>query len=233
MRMSSFSEWISTFASTRAAFGRAGVFRIAGLGVLVWLAACVQAQAQGLEEQVETNAFEITPFVGYMAGGEFEDPLDNSDRDLAEDTSFGIIANAAVDSWRHYELLYSTQTAELEGAAPIDVDVQYLQIGGIVSHPDARRVIPYFGLGLGAARLSPDGPGLSDETKIAFSVAGGVRVPITRHFGVRFDLRAFLTLLDTEGDIFCVSSSGLTCRVRAKSDTFVQYAASLGVSIGF
>jgi len=195
------------------------------------LLACAQAQAQ--EEPEHVNAFELTPFVGFMGGGEFEDPVDDSDRDLDEDTSFGLIANAAVDAWRHYELVYAQQGTTLDGATPTDMDVQYLQIGGIVSNPDSRYVIPYFGLTVGAARLSPDEPGLDDETKLSFSVAGGVRVPITDHFGVRLDLRAFVTLLESDGDLFCVSSSGLTCRIRAKSDTLLQYSAALGVTVGF
>jgi Outer membrane protein beta-barrel domain len=199
----------------------------AAAALLTW------APAQAQEEPEHVNMFELTPFVGFMGGGEFEDPTDDSDRDLDEDTTFGLIANAAVDPWRHYELLYAQQSTELEGAVPTDMDVQYLQIGGIVSHPDATRVIPYFGLTVGAARLSPDEAGLDDETKLAFSAAGGVRVPITDHIGVRLDLRAFITLLESDSDLFCVSSSGLTCRIRAKSDTMLQYAASLGVTVGF
>lgn len=195
------------------------------------LLACAQAQAQ--EGAPSVHAFEVTPFVGFMGGGEFEDPADQSDRDLDEGTSFGVIANAAVDAWRHYELVYARQSTEVGGAIPTDMDVQYLQIGGIVSNPDARRVIPYFGLTVGAARFSPDEPGLDDETKLAFSAAGGFRMPITDRFGVRLDLRAFVTLLESDGDLFCVSSSGLTCRISAKSDTLLQYSASLGVTVGF
>jgi Outer membrane protein beta-barrel domain len=186
------------------------------------------------DEPEHFNEFEITPFVGYQGGGEFEDPADATDRDLDGDTSFGIIADAAADYWRHYELLFSQQSTTVQGETPIDIDVQYLQLGGIVSHPDMERVIPYFGMTFGAARLSPDGPGLDDETKLAFSVGTGFRVPITDRIGVRFDARAFITLLNTDGDLFCVSSQqGATCRIRAKSDTFVQYAAALGVVIGF
>jgi hypothetical protein len=130
-------------------------------------------------------------------------------------------------------LLYSTQSTSVDGATPIDMDVQYLQIGGIVSHPDATRVIPYFGLTVGAARFSPDAPGLDDETKLAASIAGGFRVPITDHFAVRLDLRAFVSVLDTDGDLFCVSDGGVTCNISAKSDTFLQYSAALGVTVGF
>ena len=180
------------------------------------------------------HPYEITPFVGYMVGGEFEDPLDSSERDIDEDTNFGIIFNIAADEWRHYEFLYTKQSTSVDGVTPFDIDIDYLQVGGTVSSPDAERVIPYFGMTVGAARFTPDGPGLDDETKLAFSVAGGVKVPITDRIGVRFDARAYITLFDTESDIFCVSSSGAaTCRIRAKSDTLLQYSASLGVFVGF
>jgi hypothetical protein len=178
--------------------------------------------------------WEITPFFGYMGGGEFEDPSTNTDRDLDEDNNFGVIFNAAVDQWRHYELLYTRQGTQIGGASPIDLDVEYLQIGGTVSHPDAERVIPYFGLTVGAARFSPDQPGLDNETKFAFSVAGGFKVPITEHIGVRFDARGYLTLLDTDGNIFCVSDNGVgTCAIRTKSDTLFQYSATLGLIVAF
>ena len=194
---------------------------------------CLASPARAADPPQHTNFWEFTPFAGFTAGGEFEDPANGSDRDLDEDSNFGLIVNAAVDDWRHYELLYSTQSTSVEGAVPIDMDVQYLQVGGIVSYPDATRVIPYFGLTVGAARFSPDAPGLDDETKLAASIAGGFRVPITDHIGVRLDLRAFVTVLDSEGDLFCVSNAGLTCNISAKSDTFLQYSAALGVTVGF
>jgi opacity protein-like surface antigen len=200
------------------------------LAVALALTAAPSFAAEG---DVDYNTFEFTPFVGHMFGGEFEDPVTMTDRDLDADTNFGLIFDIAADQWRHYEFLYSTQSTQLDGVTTLDMDVQYLQIGGTVSHPEAERVIPYFGLTVGAARFSPDETGLDDETKLAFSVGGGVKVPITDHIGVRFDARAFISLLDTDGEIFCVSDAGATCRIRAKSDTFVQYAAALGVVIGF
>jgi hypothetical protein len=186
------------------------------------------------EPNDRTNRVEITPFAGFMGGGEFEDPADDSERSLEDDTSFGVIVDIADEPWRHYEFIYSQQNTEVGGVSPLDMDVQYLQIGGIVSHPDATRVIPYFGMTIGAARFSPDLSGLDDETKLSFSVAGGVRVPFTDHFGLRFDVRAFVTSLGSDSEVFCVSAPPIGgCSIRAKSDTFLQYAASLGVIFGF
>lgn len=192
------------------------------------------AAATPAAAQDDYALFEITPFYGYMAGGEFEDPSTNTDRDLDENNNFGVIFNAAVDQWRHYELLYSTQSTEIDGTLPIDLDVQYLQIGGTIANPDAERVIPYFGITVGAARFSPDQSGLDDETKLAFTVGTGLKIPITPHIGVRLDARAFVALLDTDGNIFCVSDNGVgTCAIRTKSDTFLQYHAALGVTVAF
>ena len=210
-------------------FPRRILVSVAGIALF---AAAATAAAQDRSE--DYYDFEITPFYGYVAGGEFEDTVSGSDRDLDEGNNIGVIFNAAVDEWRHYELLYSTQSTELDGTTPMDVDVQYLQFGGTVSNPDAERVIPYFGLTVGGARFSPDQAGFDDETKLAFSIAGGLRVPVTEHFGLRFDARAFVTLLDTDGNIFCVSDAGGgACSIRTKSDTLLQYSASLGVTVRF
>jgi opacity protein-like surface antigen len=197
-------------------------------------ALCLSLPAQAADEP-EYNDFEFTPFFGHMAGGEFEDPTDSSDRDLDAGTDFGIIIDAATDWWRHYEMIYAHQSTKVDGFDPFDLDVEYLQFGGSVSYPDAEytHVIPYIGMTVGAARFSPDGAGLNDETKFAATLGGGLRIPITKTFGVRLDLRVFGTVLESDSDIFCVSSGGATCRIKVKGDFFLQYAANLGVSIGF
>src|SRR6185369_15317842 len=194
-------------------------------GVAAAAATLVLSLPAQAADEPKYNNFEITPFVGYLAGGEFEDPVDNSSRDLEAGSDFGIIMDAAADWWRHYEMIYVRNSTTVDGVTPFDMDVEYLQFGGTVSYPDAEytHVIPYFGMTIGAARFSPDQSGLGDETKFAAMI--GV--------GVRLDLRAFGTVLNSESDIFCVSSAGLTCRIKAKGDFFLQYAANLGVTIGF
>jgi opacity protein-like surface antigen len=185
-------------------------------------------------KRVETN-FEITPFYGQMGGGKFEDPADSSDRDVASDSNWGVFLdlNAEVPE-RQYELLYTQQSTEVEGATPLDMDIQYLHIGGIVNFTDVKHAVPYFGMTVGATRFSPDLSGLDEETKISFSAGGGVKIPITDHIGIRFDARAFVTLLDTDGDLFCVASNGdTTCRISASSDTLLQYHATLGIIAAF
>jgi hypothetical protein len=203
-----------------------------GAGILI--GATLLAGGQALAAEATANRFEITPFAGYAFGGDFEDPTDASERSLDEDTNFGVFFDIADEPWRHYEFFYSQQSTQVDGVDPIDMDVQYLHLGGTVSHPDAQTIIPFFGMTVGAARLSPDGAGLEDATKLSFSVGGGARVPFTDHFGLRLDLRAFITLLDEDGSLFCRSNAqGGSCRIVAESDTFLQYSASLGVTFAF
>jgi opacity protein-like surface antigen len=197
------------------------------------IAVSTSAQAQ---EPVHTNTFEITPFVGFMAGGSFEDPTNGAERDVENDSNFGIFLNMVADvPERHYELLYTQQSTVVEGGAPIDLDLEYLQIGGTVGYPQNRYVFPYFGMTVGGARFTPDASGLDDELKLSFSVGGGVKFPITDHIGIRLDVRGFITLLGSDGEIFCVSNPANVsgCLIQAKSDTFVQYTGSLGFIVGF
>lgn len=203
----------------------------AALGVTL-LAAAASASAQ---QAVQDNSnWEITPFGGYMGGGKFEDSTTNTDSDLDGGSSFGVFIDAAADEWRHYELFYLKQGTSIGGSMPMDLDVDYLQLGGTVMYQDAETVIPFFGMTIGAARLSPDGPGLDDATRFALSLGGGFKVPVTEHIGVRFDARAFITSVNSSGSLFCASDNGVgTCAIRFKSNAFVQYQAALGVIIAF
>src|SRR5262245_24209523 len=69
---------------------------ISGSVVAAAATLCLVAPAQAQEKR-EYNDWEFTPFIGYMAGGEFEDPTDGSDRNLDAATSYGLFVNAATD----------------------------------------------------------------------------------------------------------------------------------------
>ncbi len=212
---------------------RRRIAALAATAALMMFAPLAHSQAQN---EREPNAVEITPFFGWMGGGGFEDPATDAKRDIDADSTYGVFLNLMADvPERQYELFYAKQGTKVDGGAPIDLDIEYLQLGGTVSYPQSRYVHPYFGVTVGGARLSPKAAGLDDETKIAFSVGGGMRFPITQRFGLRLDFRAFVTLLQDDSEIFCVSDPANTsgCAIKPKGDTLVQYTGSLGVSFGF
>jgi len=213
----------------RARLGRLGP----GIGLSLLIATSVYAAD---EPAPHRNNFEITPFAGEMGGGKFEDATTAGDRDVDSGTDYGVIFNANADSYeRQYEFLYARQSTSVQGTAPLDMDIQYLQIGGIVNFTDtSRHVIPYFGLTVGGTRFEPDATGLDSATKLSFTAGGGLKIPITDHIGIRLDARAFVTVLNGSADIFCASgNTGGTCLIKAQSDTFVQYHIGLGVIAGF
>ena len=73
-----------------------------------------------------------------MAGGEFEDPTDNSDRDLDagnELRSHRQCGRGMVAALR--DAVCRARAPKVDGFEPFDMDVEYLQFGGTVSYPDA------------------------------------------------------------------------------------------------
>ena len=146
--------------------------------LLAGLLCAVPAYAQQEDDDEDpppVNEFEITPFLGLTAGGEFEDPNGSRDRDLDAAASYGVIAGFAADYNKHYELLFSNQSTEVEGTSNLDLDVQYLHVGGSVEFdPGNRRAIPFVAGGLGVTLLSPDRAGFNDETEFSLSFGGRI-----------------------------------------------------------
>lgn len=182
------------------------------------------------------NEFELTPFAGYTVGGEFEDPNDQSDRDLESAVSFGATLDFTTeDPTRHYQLLYMNLPTEIEEGSALDLKVQYIHIGGLVDFPsERRRAIPFVAGGLGATLLSPDRDGFDEETEFSLSLAGGLKIPLSDSIALRLEARAFVTFFDSDSSVFCVSAPPTAaCDIRAESDSFLQFTTSLGVTAGF
>jgi hypothetical protein len=66
------------------------------------------------------------------------------------------------------------------------------------------------------------------------SIGGGVRVPFSERFSLRFEARGFFTFVGTSSSLFCETGSfGGICEVRASSSTFIQYEALAGAAFAF
>jgi opacity protein-like surface antigen len=190
--------------------------------------------ASAAEEGRPEYRYEITPYYGVMGGGGFEDTADGSKRNLKDDSMWGLVFNFDAGGDRQYEIFYGKQSTAIKGAAPIDLDVQFLQIGGTVMWPDNKYVIPYIVGTVGGARLSPDGEGLDSTMRVAFTFGGGLKIPIVNHVSARLEARGYATLMNSSGEVFCRSNEGTgTCAIRAHGSTLLQYSVTAGVAIGF
>lgn len=178
---------------------------------------------------------ELTPFAGFRFGGNFEDNTTGLDLDVDEGESFGVILDVRTTHETEYELFYSVQQTELQGEGlfagkPLfDLDIHYLHVGGTYLFP-GRRGRPFVSGGLGLTYFSPDRPGMDSEVYFSLSLGGGMKIPVSKRVGLRFEGRGFLTVLPDNTDIFCVSSGGAACAVRVQGDVLGQVLLLAGIS---
>ena len=176
--------------------------------------------------------FSITPFAGYRAGGSFTDSTTGEERKLDEAQNYGVVLDFNTTPDTEVELLWSSQRSEIDlgaSSSPLSLRVDYLHIGG--TYLFAREgVRPFFVATIGATRFDPSAEGYDTETKFSFGMGGGVRVPLARHFGLRFEARAYGTVLSNDSESLCVNGR---CLVNADGTLLWQYEANAGVYLAF
>ena len=79
---------------------------------------------------VSAEGFQITPFLGYRVGGDFEDGGTGVELSLAEEETYGIILNKDIGPGKQHEFFYSFQPSRLTAGGAVtpgvltDVDVE-------------------------------------------------------------------------------------------------------------
>lgn len=195
------------------------------------LAGCVLlAAAAGAGAETR---FGVTPLIGYRDGGSFRETAGGGSIDLDGGAGYALALNMAAAEGGEYELFYSHHASELGATTPLDIGVEYLHIGGTTPLRDGARVKSYFGAGVGATRFSPELASLKDATRWSLSVATGMKVSLSEHFGLRFEVRGYATWLNGRTDLLCASAAGATCAIEAKGDSLLQYEALGGAVFKF
>jgi hypothetical protein len=185
---------------------------------------------------------EVMPFVGARLGGGFDvanaTTGDVTSADLEDGGSYGVHLGLYANDSGFYELLYSTQQTSLDARDPaadgVDVTIDYLQVGGTALFPNDRFYVPYVSFTLGATFLEPRQGNYDSETKFSGSLGGGFRFPLGEHASIVLGLRGYLTLLDSDTDLFCASGAEeAVCLVKSSGSTFFQAEGQLGFSVAF
>jgi hypothetical protein len=208
--------------------------------ILAFCAVCLSSQAGAAERKDERYKLEITPFVGYRFGGSFDDDETDENYDLENDSSVGLIVNFPSKNNTEWEIYYSKQSTEIRtgdlfsNTKVLDMDVEYLQIGGTYLFEREKEFQPYFVATIGAARFDPSGANTSSDTFFAFSAGGGWKYFPDKRVGLRLDGRFIGTLIDSDTDIFCQTGpNGAECLVSNKSDVLWQFELQAGVVFRF
>jgi opacity protein-like surface antigen len=178
------------------------------------------ATAAATSAQVREGTVEISPFAGYLFGGEFArgtTSLFDVRVDVDDEATYGIrLGYNITDNFEieaqasHTETAFVTDDDELfgdEGDDLGDLDIDYF-LGYMTFNFGHRRAVPYVTVGAGVARLDPDIP-FSDarrDTRFTGSLGVGVKAFVNPHFGLRFDGRGYATSLgdrDRDDRFFC------------------------------
>jgi outer membrane protein with beta-barrel domain len=179
--------------------------------------------------------FEITPFVGFRMGGDFDVANSDASANVDDHGAFSLALAYRRDEASQYELIYARQESRLEKnspLAPLDVNVEYLHLGGTLGVNEEMLLRPYITGTLGLTRFTLQSG--TDDTRFSVSLGAGFRVPVTQHFGLRFEARGFLTLIDTDSALFCASGSfGGVCSIRSRGSTFTQFEVMAGAAFAF
>jgi opacity protein-like surface antigen len=158
--------------------------------------------------------FEVT---GY-AGGQLNGGLDLSTSlfrriEVENSTNYGVSAGYLLGEhygvefqWNHSKADTLAQPAG--GGSDIKVFAlnQDQYMGNFLFHLTEReaKLRPFAFFGLGASHLSPDRSGVDSTTRFAFSLGGGAKYNISKHFGVRGQIKWSPTYITTtDGGYWC------------------------------
>lgn len=156
------------------------------------------------------HAFELTPFAGYRYGGTiFADQtfLFGEDVDLASSASLGVNFGIPLgDTPMKLELMASHQSTHLQSGGGLfapddriaDIDVTYYHAGLQIPFATSRNAAPFLVVSAGVADLDPQIAGVSAENRFSASAGVGVKVPLHRNLGLRFEARGFFTSLNDD-----------------------------------
>lgn len=170
--------------------------------------------------QVREGTVEISPFAGYLFGGEFASgstSLFGFEVEADDDATFGVrIGYNLTDTFQmefqasRTETEFVTDDDELFDPSEEsfgDLTIDYFMGYGTFNF-GRRRAVPYITIGAGVARLDPDVPGTNArrDTRFTGSLGVGVKAFVNPHFGFRFDGRGYATSLgdrDDDDNFFC------------------------------
>jgi opacity protein-like surface antigen len=125
--------------------------------------------------------------------------------------------------------MYTRQPTRLTSgnASLFDVDISYLHIGGSLIW-DEGSYDTFFGGGFGITQLAPDLSGVSSRTRFSMSFGGGAVYKFTKNIGLRIEMRAYITEIPKNDDVFC---QGTNCVV--SNGLFTQADLNAGLRVKF
>ncbi len=148
---------------------------------------------------------ELAPFFGLQYGGALAS-VDGPTYSIDPGMQFGATLDIPVAPDWSVELLYARQDTELASSPRLGFVIERY-LAGVRQEKDAGKM-RFLGVALlGATRLAPEGYG--SEAHFTLAIGLGLRRPLTKHFGVRADVRGYYTVTSSAGGTACVNGNCL------------------------
>ena len=175
----------------------------------------------------------LTVYGSYRGGGSFQQTASpNATVDLKSSGAASLSLDWVIDSSRQVQLFASRQATEIPatGSVPaVPLTVTYLHLGGTNFFEGGVGRGPYVVGGLGITALAPGLAGLSTEVRPSLNVGLGYQLPLAASLALKFEVRGYITLVNTSTNLFC--SGG--CVLSIKGDGLTQGEAMLGLAHTF
>src|SRR5262245_59599950 len=134
--------------------------RVASGLVLALSAAGAAHSHESESESTSVMPYELTGYVGYQSGGEFDDDGTDEKGDVDAQVSYAIAMNFRAEGEGQYQVFYSRQPAHVDATTEfpngVDVDIDYLHFGGTLRLDPGSLMEPYIVGSIGATLFSAD-----------------------------------------------------------------------------
>ena len=212
--------------------------------ILILFATSIAVAARA---QVREGTVEISPFAGYLFGGEFArgtTSLFDARVNVDDDATYGLrVGYNVTDNFQmefqgsRTDTKFVSNNNELFGPGADNLGnlrIDYLMGYGTFNFGH-RRAVPYVTVGAGVARLDPDVPGRSArrDTRFTASLGVGVKTFVTPNFGFRFDGRGYATDLPNRNDRFGCDDFFHDCNNNDNRDWLTNGELSGGLIFAF
>ena len=202
-------------------------------------AMCLFTPAAG-ETAENTSKVELTPFAAYRFGGTFDVTDTDTSYKMEDSPSYGLLINIRQQPNTQWEILYAQQQSDASfsdtsaGISRVDVNLQTLQGGGTYQW-EGDTIRPYLAMTLGGTKIKTTATGASQsDTFWSGSIGGGLQIMPNDHFGIRLEIRAYGTLMDSNTDIFCRTGPNQNvCAVRLDGTLLTQVETLAGIVLRF
>ena len=167
----------------------------------------------GFVTSAPAQNFEITPYVGGQINGGYNLSTSLFNRiEVANGVNYGITTGFLLGEHYGIEFQWNRNSADTRGQAGGISSVKLFSLnqdqymGNFLFHftPKEAKVRPFLFFGLGANSLDANVSGVSGSTRFTYALGGGAKYNVSRHFGLRGQMRWAPTYLTTtHGGYWC------------------------------